>query len=156
VASTTGGADLTRKALLHVRAETGSLPEIQAWLETHACRLGAAPASIPALMLAVEECVNNIAIHGYGRERGDVELEMTRRSNVLILRIKDNAVTFNPLAMPAPELSTALDERPIGGLGIHLVRKSVDRVRYRTPSAGGNQLTLLLRMQPEGSEARPR
>ena len=134
------------KVFLHVPAETASIVALREWIETFAGRCGEA-VRIPGLMLAVEEVFNNICLHGYRKQGGDVELEMQHRFNVLIVRIRDRAMPFNPLGAPEPDLTLALDERPVGGLGIHLVKESVDRVRYRPLPDGGNELALLLTLK---------
>ena len=139
---------MTGKVLLRVRAETGNLVAIREWIEPWACRFGADPSRIPGLMLAVEEAVRNVALHGYGGDGGDVELEMARKGNLLIVRIRDHAVVFDPLSVPDPDLSLELEARPVGGLGIHLIKKSVDGVRHRPLPEGGNELALLIHVTP--------
>jgi serine/threonine-protein kinase RsbW len=142
---------MTGKVLLRIRAKTCNLVAIREWIETRACQFGADPARIPALMLAVEEAVSNVARHGYGSAGGDLELAMARKGNLLIVRIRDHAVVFDPLAVSNPDLSLELLARPVGGLGIHLIKKSVDRVRHRPLPGGGNELALFMYVMPEGN-----
>jgi len=58
-----------------------------------------------------------------------------------VVEVSDNGKPFNPLDHPEPDLNQPLEERPIGGLGIHLIRKFVDQLAYRR-DAGRNILTL--------------
>ena len=57
------------------------------------------------------------------------------------LVLRDDAPPFDPLSLAAPDLAAGLDERSMGGLGIHLVRELVDEVSYRRVD-GRNELTL--------------
>ena len=56
--------------------------------------------------------------------------------------MSDNGAAFDPLSVPAPDLTTSLDERAVGGLGLHLVRNLMDRVSY-SRAGERNQLTLV-------------
>jgi len=63
------------------------------------------------------------------------------RNEWVILTITDDGMAFNPLAVEPPDVSLPLDERAIGGLGIHLVRSLFDEVSYRR-AVGRNVLTV--------------
>ena len=82
--------------------------------------------------LALDELITNIITHGYGEGDGDHEIgiRIEVADNVLTVRIKDDARAFDPLAAPPPDLDTAIEHRPIGGLGVHFVRTVMDRVAY--------------------------
>jgi serine/threonine-protein kinase RsbW len=84
------------------------------------------------MYVAVEELVSNVMRHGGRpgmRPRITVGVALTR--DTLHVTVADNAPAFNPLTIPPPDLSVPLDERDIGGLGIHFVRSLMDRVQYR-------------------------
>jgi anti-sigma regulatory factor (Ser/Thr protein kinase) len=59
----------------------------------------------------------------------------------LRIEVEDDGRPFDPLAHSAPDLSQPLDKRPVGGMGIHMIRKSMDRVEYRRAD-GKNILTM--------------
>jgi serine/threonine-protein kinase RsbW len=61
------------------------------------------------------------------------------------LTVEDDGPPFDPLSLPAPDLSASLDGRPVGGLGVFLVRKVMDAVRYQRREAS-NLLTLSKRV----------
>jgi serine/threonine-protein kinase RsbW len=93
--------------------------------------------------LALEEVFTNIVRHGYedSRPHEIVVWINTDRDRVRI-RIDDDGRPFNPLLAPAVDVGAALSERRVGGLGIHLVKRLMDQVRYkRRPD--GNQLILI-------------
>ena len=85
------------------------------------------------LSLALEEIVTNIIYYGYDRDKEyDITIRFTHESQALRIQIKDQAPEFNPLAVEQPDdLDKPLEERKIGGLGIHLVKKFVDNISYR-------------------------
>jgi serine/threonine-protein kinase RsbW len=52
-------------------------------------------------------------------------------------------VPFDPLSLPEPDLASVAEDRPIGGLGVHLMRRLTDQQSYEYASAAGNRLTLI-------------
>lgn len=84
------------------------------------------------MYIAIEELVSNVMRHG-GRPgiRPRVTVSASLTPDDLRVTVADNAPAFNPLAAPAPDLTTPLDDRGIGGLGLHFVRTLMDSVQYR-------------------------
>ncbi len=84
-----------------------------------------------ALLVAVDEAVSNAINHGYAPGvRGEIAVRLRRRPDRVELEIEDDGAPFDPLQAPAPDLTLSLDARPIGGLGIHLVRRLMDKMSY--------------------------
>ncbi|MEI7893625.1 MAG: ATP-binding protein [Myxococcales bacterium] len=84
------------------------------------------------LVLALEELGANVVNHGYrGRADGRFEVHMTCLDNALELEVIDAAPAFNPLEAPPPDLDASIEDRPIGGLGVHLVRQLTEQIEYR-------------------------
>jgi sigma-B regulation protein RsbU (phosphoserine phosphatase) len=84
------------------------------------------------IVLATEELVNNTINYGYDGEGGrliDARADLTDEE--LVLRLEDDGKAFNPLDVPEPDTEAPLEERPIGGLGIHIARSLVDGLEYR-------------------------
>ncbi len=96
-----------------------------------------------SMNLALEEIVTNIIDYGYkGVEDYDIIIRFTLEKRRLRIQIKDNAPEFNPLDVKDPDdLDKPLEERNVGGLGIHLVKKFTDNFSYRR-SNGKNIVTL--------------
>lgn len=85
-----------------------------------------------AVNLALDELVTNVILHGYeDRTDQEVKAQLTVQEGVITAEVEDGGRAFNPLDAPTPDLNAALDERELGGLGIHLVRSLMDRVEYR-------------------------
>lgn len=91
------------------------------------------PASVlQAVDLALEEHLTNILNYAYdGSEPHSICVRLVAQSGWLLVEVEDDGKPFNPLERPAPDTSAPLESRPIGGLGIHLIRKFMDDVGYR-------------------------
>ena len=96
-----------------------------------------------SLNLALEEAVSNIIMYAYpdGAD-GLVDIEAILRDNSLSFVISDSGVPFNPTEVPAVDTSLAAEERPVGGLGIYLVRSIMDSVHYERTD-GKNILSMI-------------
>jgi anti-sigma regulatory factor (Ser/Thr protein kinase) len=83
------------------------------------------------LRLVAEEVLTNVAKYGVGPEaRPAVELSVSFTDAAAVLEFRDQGPPFDPLAQPPPDLDAPLQERPVGGLGLTLVRALVDEARY--------------------------
>jgi len=81
--------------------------------------------------LALDEIITNIVSHGYqDHEEHYIDIRISLEQGMLNVVIEDDGVGFNPLGIDSPDTSSALEDRPIGGLGIHLVRNVMDDVSY--------------------------
>jgi anti-sigma regulatory factor (Ser/Thr protein kinase) len=88
--------------------------------------------ALHAVQLALEEQLTNIVRYAYDDNRGhQIEVRLAFRPPELRIEVEDDGRPFNPLEHPSPDLSLPLDQRPIGGLGIHMIRKSLDALEYR-------------------------
>lgn len=95
-----------------------------------------------ALTLAVDEACTNIIEHGYRGAPGRlIELTFVADDREASVEIVDDGPPFRPADVPPPDLEAGWAERPIGGLGWHLIRRSVDHISYET-RGGRNRLTL--------------
>ena len=90
------------------------------------------PKTIFDVNLILEELATNIIRYGYddGAEH-EFLIQITATPGGMEIRIEDDAKAFNPLDLPKPDLEQPLEDRPIGGLGIYLVRKMTDTMEYR-------------------------
>ncbi len=85
------------------------------------------------LNLALDELLTNTITYGYP-EGGEHEIRLRlvpEGEKELLIEIRDDGLAFNPLEVKAPDLKQDIEERPIGGLGIHLVRQMLDEIEYR-------------------------
>jgi serine/threonine-protein kinase RsbW len=106
---------------------------------------------IQEIEMAAEEVLVNIISYAYP-EGGPGEVEIRGRADSedeLTLEFEDNGAPFDPTSSPQPALTLSLSDREVGGLGIFLVRKMVNEVRYRR-KGDRNILTFLVRKQQSG------
>lgn len=81
--------------------------------------------------LALEELLRNVISHAYpDKVEHAIEITLECNNTHMTAAITDDGIPFNPLNVAVPELSEALEERVVGGLGIHLVRNVVDTLTY--------------------------
>ncbi|MBP0974515.1 MAG: ATP-binding protein [Oscillospiraceae bacterium] len=94
--------------------------------------------------LAVEEIFVNIANYAYHPETGPatVRVEVKPDASAVIITFIDHGVPYDPLAKADPDITLSSDERDIGGLGIFLVKKNMDDIRYEYLN-GSNILTIV-------------
>ena len=98
--------------------------------------------------LVLEELVVNIVNHGHdGDPDHEIEIAFTSEADALTIELIDHGRAFNPLDdAPEPDLDSEVEDRPIGGLGIHLVRTAIDAMIYKREN-GKNHLTLIKRRE---------
>jgi anti-sigma regulatory factor (Ser/Thr protein kinase) len=82
--------------------------------------------------LAVEELFVNISNYAYNNQCGSVKIKFANPSkNMVIISLADKGIPFNPLERGDPDILQPLDEREPGGLGIFLVKRTMDNVVYK-------------------------
>lgn len=101
---------------------------VSAW-----CRANAVSAAAEfQVNLALDEIVSNVIQHGWkDNAEHQVWVRVTRLEDALRVEVEDDAIPFNPLDVPAADIDQPLEERNVGGLGIHLVRQFMDGLEYR-------------------------
>jgi anti-sigma regulatory factor (Ser/Thr protein kinase) len=86
---------------------------------------------VNALNVVLDEAVSNAINHGYDAGvRGEIAVRLRRASDRVVVEVEDDGRPFDPLLVPPPDLTLPLERRPIGGLGIHLIRSLMDEVAY--------------------------
>jgi anti-sigma regulatory factor (Ser/Thr protein kinase) len=107
-------------------------------------RAGAlAPAAMQCFQLALEEIFLNIVMHGVRPESMPlIQVSLNRVAESVTMTVEDDGPQFDPLSLPAPDLSAGLADRPVGGLGVFLVRELMDIVSYERVGAR-NQLRMV-------------
>ena len=96
--------------------------------------------------LIVDELISNIVSYAYQDDgEHDIEIELGLADNRLSMVITDDGVPFDPSAKDLPDTAAPLEARPLGGLGIHLVKKIADDLSYQR-RAGKNVVTVVKRV----------
>ena len=89
-------------------------------------------AQIYFVNLEIDELMTNYVAYAYSKvRRPRMKVTLRAFADRLVLVIKDSGPPFNPLEAPEADLSSDIDERRVGGVGLHLVRKYADRIDYR-------------------------
>jgi anti-sigma regulatory factor (Ser/Thr protein kinase) len=130
---------------LRVRNSFDAIPSandaVTRWLEER--KVSAAATYLANL--AIEELVTNSIKYGYDDTAAhEIEITLSLNNSHLVLTVSDDGHAFNPLEAPEPDTSLPLEDRPVGGLGIHLLRKLADQMTYERRD-GRNRVTIVKR-----------
>lgn len=133
---------------LALPAVPASLPAFKAELEHFCMQAGIGSGVQEDLQVVLDEVCANVFKHAYppgqaGLLRLALHIDRQQQPPALSVTFSDQGRAFNPLARAAPDLSLAWQERPLGGLGIHLVQTLTDQQSYSHCAAQGNRLTLV-------------
>lgn len=117
------------KAIFAAKME--SLTEMLSWVVSGLKSSGFDAKTLNKIEVATEEALVNIIQHSYKTSPEPIEIELKRFSGHIEILIKDQGPAFNPLDEETKiEEDLPLEDRPIGGLGIHLMKQCMDEVRY--------------------------
>ena len=107
------------------------IPQLADFVETIAREKHLSQSLAMGINLALEEAVSNVILYAYPKETdGLVDVEAILRKDSLEFIIVDGGVPFDPTTAPVVDTALPAEERPIGGLGIHLVRELMDAISY--------------------------
>jgi len=85
-----------------------------------------------ALNVVLDELISNIVKYGYTDDAAhDIHVKLSATDSLVEIGIEDDGKAFDPFAAPEPDLSLPLEQRPVGGLGLHFVRKLMDDIKYK-------------------------
>ncbi|MBQ8412272.1 MAG: ATP-binding protein [Lachnospiraceae bacterium] len=130
---------------LKVDATMDNLDRVIGFVEAELELIECPMKTIMQITVSLEEVYVNVVNYAYDGEIGECEINLnisTDDGNILTLEIKDKGKYFNPLDKEDPDITLSADERGIGGLGIFMVKKSMDEVCYKNIS-GYNILTIV-------------
>ena len=145
------------RSSINLRGEASELIRLEAFAEVFARDRGLADEERARLLVILEELFTNVVAHGYeGESEADsVAVALDWRRGRLTINFIDDGPPFDPLAYSAPDLDAPAEQRPIGGLGIAIVRALVDRARY-CRQGHRNHLHLVRRLAPTVKDMPPR
>ncbi len=95
-------------------------------LEAHNCPMKA----ITQINIALDELFSNIARYAYPDSQGMATVRIDIDSERIFLQLADSGIEFNPLKNDDPDITASIDNRSVGGLGIFMVKKTMDEVKY--------------------------
>ncbi len=122
--------------------ELNKLPE---FVDTVCEEAGIDMGIIASLNLALEEAATNVVLYAYGKNEGDVDIDAVYTDKYIKFIIVDSGLAFDPTKKEDVDITLGVEERSIGGLGIHLVRQIMDSVNYERIK-GKNVLTLMKKL----------
>ena len=116
---------------MKIRADVNNLSDVFKFIDSFLENAGCSPKAQIQIDTSVEEIFVNIASYAYPQGSGtaDIDIYMTD-DNTVCIELTDEGIPFNPLAKADPDTSLMASERKIGGLGIFMVKKMMDRVEY--------------------------
>ncbi|MBQ7511603.1 MAG: ATP-binding protein [Prevotella sp.] len=125
-----------------------TIPQLNAFIDGVAEEIGLDMSLTMSLNLAIEEAVVNVMNYAYPQgKQGDVNIEAIADDERLTFVISDSGAAFDPTAKEEADTTLSVEERPIGGLGIYLVRQLMDTINYERVD-GKNVLTLIKNYSP--------
>ena len=129
-----------RHLILH--NDIQQIPQLAEFIETIADEINLDQGLAMSLNLALEEAVTNVILYAYPKgSDGRVDVEAIISKDKLKFIISDSGQEFDPTAAPEADITLGVEDRPIGGLGIYLVRKIMDSVSYERTD-GKNVLSM--------------
>ncbi|MBR6714513.1 MAG: ATP-binding protein, partial [Bacteroidaceae bacterium] len=126
--------------------DVNAVPQLASFVDDVCEQLDIDPSTNMSLNLALEEAVVNVMKYAYPEgTKGEVHIDAKASDKRLRITITDSGIPFDPTAQREADTSLSVEERPIGGLGIYLVRQLMDSINYNRVD-GKNVLTLLKKL----------
>ncbi len=133
---------LPEKHQIELESTIDNLPVIGDFIEETLNRFHADAGIIYKVQLVVDEACTNVINYAYAEGSGPLKIILELDQEDLVITIKDKGKPFNPTTIPPPDLNADLEDRKIGGLGIHFMRTMMDSFNYSYDPIEGNQLTM--------------
>ena len=134
-----------QKWSIELKTDLSEIERMSEWIEQFGCRHELPAGVVFQLNLALEEIVTNVISYAFDDDEGhkvEVGLSVNVHGNELEAFVKDEGNPYDPTHAAPPDLEAPLEERRVGGLGVHLVREMMDEVSY---SRVGNKNVLSLK-----------
>ena len=133
--------------VLNIRNDIQSLPLVNEWIEQCCEEAGLGLDWVMKFQLVIEEMVSNVIFYAYDSQQQEaaIELRFTWEAGTVSILLRDWGKPFDPTAKDDPDISLSGVVRPIGGLGIFMVKQLMDEVRYERVGSS-NLLTLQKRI----------
>lgn len=123
--------------------DLAEIPRLAAFVDAFCAPLAPTPRDVLSLHLALEEAVTNVINHGYADGQPHTfAVDLAADGRRVTAVVSDDAPAYDPLARAEVDITLPLDQRPVGGLGVHLLKKLMDSARYERRD-GRNILTLV-------------
>lgn len=133
---------------LTLAATLDNIPAVTAFIDAQLEALGCPMKAQMQIDMAIDELLGNIAHYAYPNGTGDatVRFDFDEDTRTASITFVDGGVPFNPLEKNDPDVTISAEEREVGGLGIFIVKRTMDSVHYRYEN-GRNMLTIQKRLE---------
>lgn len=131
-----------------LEAAVNNIPALIAFVDGELEKIGCPMRSQMQIDIAVDEVFSNIAFYAYTPGTGDARIlfDYDDAAGTVSITFLDKGIPYNPLKNKDPDVTLSAEERKIGGLGIFMVKKSMDEMLYEYRD-GQNMLTLRKRIR---------
>ena len=131
---------------LTMSGDLDCLDQVEQFVKEVAQEAGLDAKAIYKLHLAVDEVVTNIVTYGYAASglQGDITLSTSLSEEALTLTVEDSAPFYDPFKKAAPAINLPAEQRAIGGLGIYLAVRSVDKFYYERVAGKNHSVFIVL------------
>jgi anti-sigma regulatory factor (Ser/Thr protein kinase) len=134
---------------LSVSSDLANLERIADFVTSAALALGLSEQQAFEVQMATDEASANVVQHAYGEGvAGEIYIRCEIKGDELVVTIRDHGRAFDPSQIPEPDLTSPLEERQIGGLGLYFMHKLMDRVVFHSDAQTGNELKMYKRRSP--------
>jgi anti-sigma regulatory factor (Ser/Thr protein kinase) len=138
-----GPSGMTSQIDLTLLNRATEIPRVQDQLEQFAATHHIPDRKLHEVQVALEESLTNILHYGHDDDaEHQIQVAIRLAASELRIQVQDDGKPFNPLERPEPDISKPIEDRPVGGLGIHMMRKSLDGMEYRREN-GKNILVMI-------------
>jgi anti-sigma regulatory factor (Ser/Thr protein kinase) len=137
-----------------LRNDLSEIAKLQGELENFGEKCSLSSKTLFELNLILEEVLANVISYAYGdNQRHEIVVRADLTDGELVIEVEDDGRPFNPLQIPPPDLDRRLEQRSVGGLGLHLVRELTSSIEYTRREEKNH---LVMRKKTEKSKPRQR
>jgi len=137
-----------------LRNDLSEIAKLHGELENFGEKCSLSSKTLFELNLILEEVLANVISYAYGdNQRHEIVVRADLTDGELVIEVEDDGRPFNPLQIPPPDLDRPLEQRSVGGLGLHLVRELTSSIEYTRREEKNH---LVMRKKTEKSKPRQR
>ena len=131
-----------------VKSTTDNLSQVRDFTKSAAEKVGFSQDAIGKIILAVDEACSNVIKHAYKYSiDGEISVSLNFKKPKLVISITDEGTHFDPDLIPEPDIKEYHKQKKVGGLGMFLMKKLMDEVKYKNLSDNRNQVILVKYLQ---------
>lgn len=113
-----------------VDAVSNNLDDVTDFINDQLSQAGCPLKTQMQIDIVIDEIFSNIALYAYTPNQGKATISIATEGNEAVITFSDSGKRYNPLLQKEPDLTSPLEQREIGGLGLVIVKKIMDDVRY--------------------------